>query len=70
MRRVPTYEYPKNSVPEYLSILVPNVDNVRTDFLIGTIMKQVKFLSGNDCSLKYSFVKFLFVQSIFFTLIF
>lgn len=40
--RVANYQYPKDSVPEYLSILVPNVDNVRMDFLMHTIMKQVK----------------------------
>ena len=40
--QVPEYAYPKDSVPEYLSILVPNVDNVRTDFLIETIAKQGK----------------------------
>ena len=40
--RVPEYIYPKDSVPEYSSILVPNVDNVRTDFLIDTIAKQEK----------------------------
>ena len=40
--RVAAYEYPKDSVPDYLGILVPNVDNVRTDFLIGTIAKQGK----------------------------
>ena len=40
--QVPEYEYPKDSIPDYLTILVPNVDNVRTDFLIGAIAKQGK----------------------------
>ena len=40
--RVPEYEYPKDSIPDYLGILVPNVDNIRTDFLIGLIAKQQK----------------------------
>lgn len=40
--RVQEYTYPPNEVPEYASILVPNVDNVRTTFLIDTIAKQNK----------------------------
>ncbi len=39
---VTEYIYPKDHDPEYASILVPNVDNVRTDFLIQTIAKQHK----------------------------
>nr|XP_006825999.1 PREDICTED: dynein heavy chain 5, axonemal [Saccoglossus kowalevskii] len=41
-KRVPEYVYPKDVTPEYSSILVPNVDNVRTDYLIDTIAKQEK----------------------------
>ena len=40
--RVQEYVYPSDSKPEYTSILVPNVDNVRTNFLIETISKQNK----------------------------
>ncbi|KAK3097645.1 hypothetical protein FSP39_011696 [Pinctada imbricata] len=41
-KRVPEFVYPSDSVPEYTGILVPNVDNIRTDYLIGTISKQGK----------------------------
>jgi len=40
--RVTEYLYPPDATPEYASILVPNVDNVRTDFLIATIARQEK----------------------------
>ena len=40
--RVQEYIYPPDAIPEYASILVPNVDNVRTTFLIDTIAKQSK----------------------------
>ena len=40
--QVPVYEYPKTSIPEYASILVPNVDNTRTDYLIHALAKQSK----------------------------
>lgn len=42
--RVQEYIYPSDSKPEYSSILVPNVDNVRTSVLIDTISKQSKVI--------------------------
>lgn len=39
---VEDYIYPHDSVPEYASILVPNIDNVCITFLIETIAKQDK----------------------------
>ncbi|XP_005873850.1 PREDICTED: dynein heavy chain 8, axonemal [Myotis brandtii] len=41
-KKLQPYFYPTDSIPEYSSILVPNVDNVRTNFLIDTIAKQNK----------------------------
>ncbi|XP_052872308.1 dynein axonemal heavy chain 8 [Anopheles cruzii] len=40
--RVEDYVYPSDSVPEFSSILVPNVDNVRSSFLIDLIARQRK----------------------------
>ena len=40
--RVEEYIYSSEVVPEFSSILVPNVDNVRSNFLIDTIAKQHK----------------------------
>lgn len=40
--KVASFDYPADTTPEYLSILVPNVDNVRMDYLMHAIMKQVE----------------------------
>jgi dynein heavy chain, axonemal len=58
-KRVSDYVYATDSVPEYSSILVPNVDNVRTDFIIETISKQEKsvLLIGEQGTAKTVIIK-------------
>ncbi|XP_077138122.1 dynein axonemal heavy chain 8 isoform X2 [Ranitomeya variabilis] len=58
-KRVPHYSCPSNSVPDYSSILVPNIDTVRTQFLIDTIAKQQKavLLTGDQATGKTVMIK-------------
>ncbi|KAK1795394.1 hypothetical protein P4O66_010566 [Electrophorus voltai] len=58
-KKVPEYHYPKDTVPDYASILVPNVDNTRTEFLLQTIMKQGKpvLLTGEQGTGKTVMIK-------------
>uniref|UniRef100_A0A2K6F192 Dynein axonemal heavy chain 8 n=1 Tax=Propithecus coquereli TaxID=379532 RepID=A0A2K6F192_PROCO len=58
-KKLQPYYYPTDSVPEYSSILVPNVDNIRTNFLIDTIAKQYKavLLIGEQGTAKTVMVK-------------
>ncbi len=52
--RIDPYIYPTDSDPEFSSILVPNVDNIRTDYLIQLVGKQEKavLLTGEQGTAK------------------
>lgn len=54
--KVAIFEYPSDKILDYHSILVPNVDNTRTIFLINLIAKQEKpvLLIGKKVSIIFS----------------
>ncbi|XP_076677676.1 dynein heavy chain 8, axonemal kl-3 isoform X2 [Andrena cerasifolii] len=57
--RVPEFIYPPDEVLKYYEILVPNIDNTRTLFLVHTIAKQAKavMLIGEQGTAKTVMIK-------------
>lgn len=53
--KVEPYHYPSDHTPEYGDILVPMVDNVRTDFLIQTIGKKYALIYVHNLQLTLLF---------------
>lgn len=41
---VQPFQYPETAMIDFASMLVPNVDSVRTEFLLNTIAKQGKVI--------------------------
>lgn len=54
--KVMPFDYPVDHTPEYATILVPNVDNVRTEFLVDVIAKQVWNVKSKNLNSGFFFI--------------